>query len=248
MFTKGSNCYYRLWILGVFCVIFSLKEIKANAANVDGNTVPVPDGMMRAVMIGDLPASFDQSLLLRKGRRIPVHFLHNFNSDTSHHFPIACIAENIYDDTGTVLLLPRKARIPSYFTVQKNNDKIIIAIMALKMSLDIVHGDHVVFSNPPVMRTASEEKKAFLKLFSGTSQEVAHIRETEAREQEEAISSPVLRGVLDLSVESEDRLSYRKIIFNTNLSGELTVNIDGRYIFNLFVEKDILFSGSYLGW
>ena len=201
-----------------------------------------PNEYKRIVTVGDLPAGHDPSLVLRKGRNIKVDFVldlvrrKSFLDDMS-----VLIIENIYDDSGQVLLVPRRTRMNCFYNVSEEQDKIKIYITVWDMFLDLSKNISVTFSDPPHCTTNFERKKQAFSPF--TSADVIKREEYLEQLREQLFISPVISAEVILSVVSEDRATERgEIVFSENASGDRTVSFVSRYGVDLQVRKYILFS------
>jgi len=214
----------------------------------------VPTKYRRIVTVGNLPTDHDPSLVLRKGRafialgRIIVIELNDVikNRGFSEGVCLFDIWRNIYDDSGQVLLMPIQATIRCLYKISEEQDKIKINFTAMDMYLDLHRNVSVRFSDPPHCTTNSERwGGGNIELLS--SADVRKREEEFLRLREQLFLSPVISAELVLGPESEDRTPvYGKIVFGENASGDRTVTIGSAYRVNLYIEKDILFSGPFV--
>jgi|GEM_PF-2533309 len=210
-----------------------------------------PSMLRRIVTVGDFPDNYDPSLVLRKGRSIPIGLnLPMFSEDTDSpfgYFNSFNIKENIYDDSGQLLLLPKGTTIDCLYMVSEEKDKMKIVITVMDMYLDLYRNVAVQFSNPPICTTNGDRKRKMNELLSSNS-DAKKMKEEYLQLREQLFKSPVISAELILGVESEDRTPlYGKIIFGENASGDRTVFIDSGFKLNIHVKKDILFSSPYFG-
>ena len=208
-----------------------------------------PDMFRRIVAIGDLPADYDPSLVLKKGRTIPVILNIPISGEFSfEEYNSFNITKNIYDDSGQFLLLPKSTTVSCWYMVSEEQGKMRINITAINMYLDLYRNVSVRFSNPPHCTTNRERKTRALSLKPFSSTDQKNREEDSLKLQEQLFISPVISAELILGVESEDRSSkHGRIIFGENASGDRTVFIEWGYKLDLHVRKDILFSGPYIG-
>ena len=214
----------------------------------------VPSIYRRIVTVGNLPTDHDPSLVLRKGRafialgRIIVIELNDVikNRGFSEGVCLFDIWRNIYDDSGQVLLMPIQATIRCLYKISEEEDKIKINITAIDMHLDLHRNVSVRFSDPPHCTTNSERwGRGKIELLS--SADLKNREEEFLRLREQLFLSPVICAELILGPESEDRTPvHGKMVFSENASGDRTVTIGSAYRVNLYIEKDILFSGPFV--
>jgi hypothetical protein len=208
-----------------------------------------PDKYRRTVIIGDLPTDHDPSLVLRKGRTIAVQ-LNGFIKNEASLGQGSCtlnIKSNVYDDSGQVLLMPILAKMDCFYKVFEEQDKLRINFTILGMRLDLHPNINVRFSDPPHHTTNGERMKQMLTITPISSADMKKREEEFLRLREQLFLSPVMSAELIIGVESEDRKSVLgRVIFDKNASGNRTVTIESGYIFNLQIEKDLLFSGPFV--
>ena len=208
----------------------------------------------RTIIVGDLPADHDPSLVLRKGRTITVDFGFGINTNIKGNYGgyLCHIIKDNYDDSGKFILLPKRYTIFCLYEITEEQDKIKIFITALEMELSPRDGSTILFSDPSRIKTAIERVIIAPPPFLATAKKryfdkrQRYIEElTQVREQ--VFLSPTISVELLLGVESEDRTSERgKIVFGENASGGRTVVIEGGYQVDLLVRKDMLFSAPYI--
>jgi hypothetical protein len=143
--------------------------------------------------------------------------------------------------------MPILAAMDCLYKVLEERDKLRINFTVLGMRLDLHPNINVRFSDPPHHTTYGERRKQMLTITPISSADRKKREEESLRAREQLFLSPVMSAELIIGVESEDRRSVQgKVIFDENASGNRTVTIEPGYIFNLQIEKDILFSGHFV--
>jgi hypothetical protein len=185
-------------------------------------------------------------LVLRKGRTIRVALGYSINSEvSSEDVNPFTIMENIYDDSGQFLLMPKNAIIQGLYKISSTQDKIKINITAMEMFLDRRCDVSVLFSEPPRCTTISDRKALLEKSLS--SADVRNREEEFLRLRERLLASPVISAELTFGTDHEDRASMsNRITFGESTSGDRTIVIIRGYRIDLQVKKDILFSEPYI--
>ena len=208
----------------------------------------------RIVAVGDLPEDYDPSLVLRKGRTIRIVFECNINSKTLFGGASSRIINNIYDDTGQILLLPNNQFIFCLYRISDEQNKIKINISAMEMILyPEPDSDSIMFFNPPRFRTAVERASPPIPPFlPGAKQKNMEMRqrsiEVISQVRDQIFVSPTMSAELVFDVESDDLASESgKITLGENASGDRTIDVKMGYQVDLQVHKDILFSGPFIG-
>jgi hypothetical protein len=201
----------------------------------------------RTVIIDDLPASYDQTLLLRKGRRIPVLFGGGIQTRVHPYYQpsvIAHLAEDIRDDTGQFELLARETMLECLYQITKTGKQIKIRIVAKAMNFDLLTAHRVNLTNPPMyLNLEINTLRASISRYWALSvEEREEWHKDEWRQYEEMFfASPVMSAELILEIGSKDsHINWE--LAGENSSDDLEMSIRSGYRTELIVEKDILFS------
>jgi hypothetical protein len=231
-------------------VLAENEETESTEPNKSTATIATftPNEYYRIVTVGDLPEDHDPSLVLRKGRTIKAAMLNDIRRETSFQDRRSfSIQENIYDDSGHILLLHDRTRIICLYKISEKQDIFKVNLTALDMQLDLYRNISVRFSNPPHCTTSGYRKQQAFELTNLSSDDEKKIVDEYLQLKEQLFISPVISAELVFGVESEDRTSLRgRVMFDEDPSGDKTIIIKAGYMVNLHVEKDILFSGPFI--
>jgi hypothetical protein len=205
----------------------------------------VPSKTRRIVTVGNLPEDHDPSLVLRKGRTFVAILIGDINNRISLEGECSfTLHRNVYDDSGQVLLMPIRTVMRCVYKISEQQDKLKINITATDMYLDLYHRVSVRFSDPPLFTTRVGHIFTIEPLNSAN---MRRMEEESLRLREQLFLSPVISTELVLGVGSEDHTSkFGKVIFGENASGDRTIFVETGYRANLYIGKDILFSGPFI--
>jgi hypothetical protein len=203
----------------------------------------------RTVIIENLPASYDQTLLLRKGRRIPISLgggiqtrIPCYRSSVTAH-----VTEDIRDDTGQFELLAQKTMLDCLYQITKTGKELNIRIVAKAMCFDPGNTHRVNLTNPPMYwnRDPGVERASVAEYWALPVEGRVEWQKDEWRQYEEMFfASPVMSAELVLETGSKDsHIDWE--LPGENSSDDLGLRIRSGYRMELVVEKDILFSDYY---
>lgn len=262
-----------VFIFVFVCSVFYWRTMIATAFQSNDNNI-----RYRIVAVGNLPESHDKSLVLRKGQTVSTALVFNIeinlDSNISFGMCIFQIIEEVYDDSGQILLLPRRPLIDCLYEVCKEQERIKLNISAMEM-VDRNQYDSILFSIPPRYRTL-EERQPYSRPFGRSDDVKKRIEKVEKykkellRTREQIFVSPTMSAELVFSIKSKDYKSEdgkititesvsgdkslffgytREGVFFRELStpGDRTLVIKGEYEVDFVVRKDILFSSHFPG-
>jgi len=206
-------------------------------------TVSDRDLFRRIVNIGDLPADYDPSLVLRKGRTVTITSRYTVNSEKSLIGMFSeTINEDIYDDSGQNLLIPKDLNFRCAYKVYKDHRKVRVTMTAIEMYMlppESFGGNtpFMIFLSPPAYYAPLE--RMLRDFFDGDEEFL--------QQHEQLFLSPAIGAELIFNEETKDKDSEsEKVAFSKNASGDLTIIIEPGYKIDLQVKKDILFSAPYI--
>jgi len=205
-----------------------------------------PDMFRRIVAIGDLPADYDPSLVLKKGRTITITSRYTINSEKSLIGMLSeTIKDDIYDDSGQNLLIPKDIKFRCAYKISEDKGKVMITVTAFEMdmappkALRGLGGNNtiVMFLSPPIYNALYER---MIQNFFDCNDEFL-------QQQEQLFISPAISAELIFGEESNNQASdNEKVAFSKNASGDWAININPEYEVDLQVKKDILFSAPFI--